>query len=166
MRYTWHHLFVLSYRPPYGELTIMENMSHTTTRQDIPRVSPTEQRILIVEDNPFNQKVTSMMFYDFGYKNIDVAETGKAGLNLFKQNAYALVILDIGLPDTNGCTVADEMRKYEHAHHQTHTPIVALTTRALEEDKQSALTAGVDEYLVKPLMMNQLQKLCRERLSS
>jgi CheY-like chemotaxis protein len=124
-----------------------------------------EKRILLVEDNPFNQKVTAMMFADAGYQDIDVAETGQAALNLCKKHHYDLVLLDIGLPDISGLEVASQLRKHEQSHHEPHAHVVALTTRSLEEDKRDALAAGMDDYLVKPLMLKQLRTLCKNWLS-
>jgi CheY-like chemotaxis protein len=122
------------------------------------------KRILLVEDNPFNQKVTAMMFSDIGYDNIDLAETGQAALKLCKKNHYDLVLMDIGLPDMSGIEATSQLRHYENKHHQKHTPIIALTIRSLEDDKTKALTAGMDGYLVKPLLLKQLRKLCKEKL--
>jgi CheY-like chemotaxis protein len=125
---------------------------------------PSAKRILLVEDNPFNQKVTAMMFSDIGYTNIDLAESGKGALRLCKKNHYDLILLDIGLPDISGIEVASRLRQYEDSHHQLHTPVIALTIQSLEEDKAKALAAGIDAYLVKPLMLKQLRKLCKEKL--
>jgi CheY-like chemotaxis protein len=122
------------------------------------------KRILLVEDNPFNQKVTAMMFSDIGYENIDLAENGQIALKLCKKNHYDLILMDIGLPDMSGIEVTSRLRHYEHDHHHSHTPIIALTIRSLEEDKNKALAAGMDGYLVKPLMLKQLRKLCKEKL--
>ena len=122
------------------------------------------KRILLVEDNLFNQKVTAMMFSDIGYAHIDLAENGQMALKLCKKNRYDLILMDIGLPDMSGIEVTSQLRDYENKHHQTHTPIIALTIRALEEDKIKALAAGMDGYLVKPLMLKQLRKLCKEKL--
>ncbi|MFU8797517.1 MAG: response regulator [Gammaproteobacteria bacterium] len=124
-----------------------------------------EKRILLVEDNLFNQKVTAMMFADAGYNQVDLAETGHDALKLCQKYRYDLVLLDMGLPDISGLEVAAALRNHEKSQNAFPTPLIALTAHSFDEDQQQAKAVGIDDYLVKPLFVKQLRKLCKERLA-
>lgn len=115
-----------------------------------------QNRILLVEDDPIPQKVTQRQLAELGYE-VDIAGDGRTALKLLEQNQYSLVFMDVGLPDISGLEVTAEIRKRENGHH--HTPIVGLTINALETDEEHGLEAGMDEYLVKPLLHDRLRSV-------
>jgi CheY-like chemotaxis protein len=118
-----------------------------------------QNRILLVEDDPIPQKVTQRQLAEFGYE-VDLAPDGHTALKLLEQNQYGLVFMDVGLPDISGLEVTAEFRRRENTTH--HTPIIGLTIYAMETDAQSGLEAGMDAYLVKPLLQDKLKEVLQE----
>jgi two-component system sensor histidine kinase/response regulator len=115
-----------------------------------------QNRILLVEDDPIPQKITLRQLGDLGYE-VDIAADGHTALKLLEQKQYSLVFMDVGLPDISGLEVTAEFRKRENGGHRT--PIVGLTIYALESDEEHGLQAGMDEYLVKPLLHDRLRSV-------
>lgn len=111
--------------------------------------------VLLVEDDNLTKKVTKWMLEEF-YCNVTIANTGKEALELLK-NTYDLIIMDVGLPDIDGITLASTIRQTmpEHAL----TPIVALTAHVLDKDKEKCIAAGMNDFLKKPLFKKDLKKL-------
>lgn len=107
-------------------------------------------RVLVVEDNLLAQKIAAKAFAALGCE-VDTADDGKAALEKHAGKVYDLILMDIGLPDMNGHEVTMEIRKKEKST-QRHTPIVALTAHADEEQKAKASAAGMDGFFAKPLM--------------
>lgn len=118
-----------------------------------PKALYANYKILMVEDNDLNQKVAALMLNELGC-DVEIADTGLAALEMLKNNRYDLVLMDIGLPDMSGLEVTATYRRMEPA--DRHMPIIALTAHALEGDHKTCLEAGMDDYLVKPLMMDRL----------
>jgi CheY-like chemotaxis protein len=112
------------------------------------------QKILIVEDNNELQMVFRDLLAELTCHNIDIATTGMSALSLFAKSKYALVFLDVGLPDINGIEVCKKMRQREG---KMLTPIVAVT--AFDMAKQDCFNAGVNDFAVKPLLFEHMQYL-------
>lgn len=106
--------------------------------------------ILVVEDEPnvvaFVRKGLQEQSYD-----VDVAYDGHTGLSLALQKEYALIVLDVILPNSNGIQVCSEIRK-----HNLHVPILMLTALGTTEDVVKGLDAGADDYLTKPFKFKEL----------
>jgi two-component system aerobic respiration control sensor histidine kinase ArcB len=118
------------------------------------------RRILVVEDNFIAQTVAKSMLAKFDCQ-VDIAEDGNQAIRMWKQNHYDLIFMDIGLPDMEGYEVTHQIRVQELAK-RIHTPIIALTAHAGEENKQRCIEAGMNAVLTKPLT----QKSCKNVLSS
>lgn len=114
-----------------------------------PQVSK-GSRILLVEDNETNQKHAVRLLAHFGYKNVDTASTGRDALEAVATHRYALIFMDYQMPEMNGFTTTAHLREHERRL-GIHTPIVALTARALPGDREKFLAAGMDDYIVKPI---------------
>lgn len=112
------------------------------------------KNILLVEDDRLNQKITQSMMLQLGY-DLEIASTGEQAIDMFHQKKYDLVLLDIGLPDIDGVDLAKIFRR-EDKTHSRHTPIIAITAHARESDKNNCLAAGMDEFVSKPIMMDNL----------
>lgn len=119
---------------------------------DLPKLN---QRLLLVEDNKMNQRVVQVMLQETGC-TIDIAENGKEAINLFENNHYDLVFMDVGLPDMDGLQVTEYIRSL--GGYAKTLPIIAMTAHALEEDQQNCLKAGADEVVIKPVMQPTLMK--------
>jgi two-component system copper resistance phosphate regulon response regulator CusR len=120
-------------------------------------------RILVVEDERRVASFVMRALKENAY-DVDLAETGEAGLGLALHNRYDSILLDIRLPDLSGIEVCRELRA---AHNDT--PILMLTARTLVEHRVEGLDAGADDYLTKPFavaeLLARLRALVRRRMS-
>ena len=109
-------------------------------------------RILLAEDNLVNPKVALKILERLGYR-ADVANNGLQVLSALEQNAYDLVLMDIQMPEMDGVAATDAIVRRYGAHRPR---IVALTAHALEGDREFYLSAGMDDYLSKPVQVEAL----------
>lgn len=110
-------------------------------------------KILLVEDEPVNQMVITMMINRAGYL-CDLAKNGSEALKLATTNLYKLVLMDIELPDMNGIDVTYKIRK--NGKPQRHVPIVALTSHTEEDIKDKCRKSGMNGFANKPIKQNDL----------
>lgn len=114
--------------------------------------------VLVVEDNPIEQKLTSMLLNKFGYAAIVVGE-GHAAIELLQAGAqFALILMDWQLTDMDGLQCTRELRRILDG---KFVPIVAVTARAMLGDKQKCLNAGMDDYISKPYTAKQFENIVR-----
>jgi PAS domain S-box-containing protein len=114
-------------------------------------------RVLLVEDNPINVEVARLWLEKLGL-DVGVAENGQQALDLLEQQDFRLVLMDLHMPGMTGQEAAREIRKREVAEHGVHpVPIIALTADVAENIRDSCLAAGMNDYLSKPLDVNQLR---------
>ncbi|TPW20146.1 MAG: BaeS [Elusimicrobia bacterium] len=125
--------------------------------------APVEGRILIAEDNPVNQRVILAMVNHLGYA-ADVVADGKAALEAARGGGYALVLLDCQMPVMDGYEVVAAIRALGGT--VGTVPVVAVTANALEGDREMALAAGMDDYLSKPLRVQDLAEALGRWLGS
>jgi CheY-like chemotaxis protein len=104
--------------------------------------------VLLAEDNAVNQLVAMRMLERLGC-TVDVAGTGREAVAAAKRSAYDLILMDQHMPDQDGVEASLEIRLAEGS--ERHTPIIALTASALQEDRERCLGAGMDEFLAKPV---------------
>lgn len=105
-------------------------------------------KILVVEDHPIAQKIAVFFLNALGFE-ADIASSGQEALELFHKNHYALVFMDIGLPDTDGFTVTKCIRSKEDKLNPV--PVIALTAHSNELTRRQAMESGMNDFLVKPL---------------
>ena len=101
------------------------------------------EKILLVEDDGGIASFIRLELMHEGYQ-VQVAEDGRQALELFSENQWDLVLLDIMLPGINGLEVLRRIRK------ASSLPVILLTARGDTLDKVSGLDAGADDYLSKP----------------
>lgn len=106
--------------------------------------------VLIVEDNPVNKKIAVKILERFKIK-VDTAENGQIALDKCAQQKYDLIFMDIMMPVMDGLTATEKLKATG-----MQTPIVAMTANAYEEDKQKCKDAGMDGYLSKPIVKQDL----------
>jgi PAS domain S-box-containing protein len=113
--------------------------------------------VLIVEDNPVLQHLAVMQLTHLGISS-RVARTGPEALEMIQAMPYDLILMDVHLPKMSGFEVTMRIREMDKvAGH--HTPIVAMTAGAMEGDRQRCLAAGMDDYLSKPVSIDNLRRV-------
>lgn len=118
-------------------------------------------RILLVEDEPISQRVAQLMLENLGHQ-VNVADTGGKALNLLINEAYDLILMDLGLPDMTGDQVTIKIR--ERGGNNKSLPIIALTAHVFHSDKKRCLAAGMNGFLGKPIEYAELQQSLQEWL--
>jgi signal transduction histidine kinase/DNA-binding NarL/FixJ family response regulator len=157
--------------------------SHKEDEQPIPAAestpSPGSMRLLLVEDNPINQKLAVRVLKKFGYE-VDVAANGYEALAILSERSYGAILMDCQMPEMDGFEATREIRRHEseknaergalqdEQNHRSavssqqsvffHIPIIALTANAIQGDKERCLEAGMDDYLTKPIDPTDLRK--------
>jgi CheY-like chemotaxis protein len=106
----------------------------------------------MAEDNLVNQKVAMSMLKRLGYK-ADVANNGLEVLQALHEKSYDVVLMDIQMPEMDGLEATRRIRDSG-----LNTRIIAMTAHALEGDKAECLQAGMNEYITKPINIEELRK--------
>ena len=131
-------------------------VSSRSTRQtpgQAPQTLPL--RILLVEDNRVNQMVFVRQLEKQGHRVL-VRETGEAALDALQTQTFDLALLDVQLPDLDGLEVARRYRSFETGSGKIALPIIAITAHASREDRERCLSAGMTDYLSKPIRVTEL----------
>jgi two-component system, OmpR family, response regulator VicR len=106
--------------------------------------------LFYVEDDESLSFVTRDNLELQGYR-VTYCENGKQAMDMIRQNDFDLCILDVMLPDTDGFTIAEEIRKFN-----TEVPIIFLTAKSMKEDRIRGLRLGADDYMTKPFSIEEL----------
>ncbi len=112
-------------------------------------------RILLVEDNLTNQKVALGILKKIGYY-ADIASNGAQALKALQTRSYSLVLMDIQMPDMDGYEVTRVIRTSESTILNLETPVIAMTAHAMKGDKEKCLQAGMNDYISKPILLEDL----------
>ncbi|MCW2279467.1 ATP-binding protein [Heliophilum fasciatum] len=113
-----------------------------------------EKPVLLVEDNKVNQKVAVALLCKMGL-NVEVANNGVEAVQAIQKGEYDLILMDCHMPVMDGFQATEAIRKWELGKCQR-TPIVAMTALAMQGDKEKCIRAGMDDYISKPIKMEQL----------
>jgi CheY-like chemotaxis protein/HPt (histidine-containing phosphotransfer) domain-containing protein len=117
-------------------------------------------RILLVDDNPFNQKVGVLKLESKG-QIVRVTGSGKEALALLEQEPFDLLLVDVQMPDMDGFEVTAAIRQKEQGTSR-HLPIVAMTAHAMSGIREQCRQAGMDGYVAKPIQDQQLWQAIRD----
>ncbi len=113
-------------------------------------------RVLIAEDNVINQRVVTRMLQKLGWE-WDLACDGEMAVQLAKTNQYGVILMDCQMPGADGYSASSKIREHEASNGLCRTPIIALTANVMPGDRDRCLAAGMDDYLPKPLQLEQLR---------
>ena len=102
------------------------------------------KHILLAEDNNLNAEIAMTLLSDYGFI-VDHVSDGVACVKQVKENKYDLILMDIQMPNMDGYQATQKIREFSNI------PIVAMTANAFEEDKQKALSVGMNDYIAKPM---------------
>jgi CheY-like chemotaxis protein len=113
--------------------------------------------ILLVEDNPIQLRISKAYAEKLGMEVHGVSNC-KEAIEALEKRKYALILMDWRMPEIDGIQCTRSIRDVD-AKNGLHTPIVALTARAMTGDKEKCLAAGMDDYLAKPFTTAQLREV-------
>jgi CheY-like chemotaxis protein len=114
-------------------------------------------RILLAEDNAINQMVAIQMLKRLGY-SADVAGNGLEVLQAIERQPYDVVLMDVQMPEMDGLVAAQEIRKLWPKGPR----IIAITAYALKGDRERCLAAGMDDYISKPIVIEELRRVLED----
>jgi CheY-like chemotaxis protein/HPt (histidine-containing phosphotransfer) domain-containing protein len=118
----------------------------------------TRPRILVAEDNIVNQKVAVCLLEKLGYR-ANVVANGLEAVEAVSRMRYALVFMDCQMPEMDGWAATARIRTHEREQTSPRLPIIAMTANAMPEDREACIHAGMDDYLSKPISLNDLKAM-------
>ncbi|NMR24559.1 response regulator [Pseudoalteromonas sp. NEC-BIFX-2020_015] len=139
-----------------NEKFIEQQLSNSSPITDIKLTNQGTENIstlLLVEDNKVNQVVASALLKQAGV-NFDIAENGLQAINQLKERVkqpYQLILMDCQMPEMDGYQATQAIRNGDAGELYKNITIIALTANAMQGDREKCLTAGMDDYLTKPL---------------
>jgi CheY-like chemotaxis protein len=124
--------------------------------------APQAFHVLLVEDMAMNQMVATRMLQGFGH-TVHVAQNGQEALDSLEQESFDLVFMDVQMPVMDGFEAVARLRELEQSHpERKHMPVIAMTARALQNDREKCLQAGMDAYVSKPLLIDDMAAVLDE----
>jgi signal transduction histidine kinase/CheY-like chemotaxis protein/HPt (histidine-containing phosphotransfer) domain-containing protein len=123
------------------------------------RIPGTRGRVLVVEDNPINQKVAIGFLTHLGWE-VDVAGDGLQGVEAATSSEYDVILMDCQMPRMDGYEATARIRARQGS--ERRIPIIALTAAAMPGDRQRCVDAGMDDYLSKPVDIARLDQILTE----
>jgi PAS domain S-box-containing protein len=123
--------------------------------KELPELNKLKKHIniLLAEDNIINQRVAQTIFKNLGYE-ITIAQNGKECVEKIKENSFDIIFMDIMMPEKDGLEATAEIRSMGYQ-----LPIIAMTANAREEDKTQAFNSGMNDYLAKPVRIEEIKKV-------
>jgi len=144
----------------------MQKLDHTLgmnqTDQKLPGIAPStpitrQSKLLLVEDDLINQLVITEMLKSLG-QSVEISSNGIEALETIKTNNYDLIFMDCLMPGMDGLETTKQIRLHEDKIDQKHrVPIVALTAKAMAGEKEKCIQSGMDDYLKKPVTIQELK---------
>jgi CheY-like chemotaxis protein len=129
---------------------------HKHLPHDLP-LATQKLRILLAEDNVVNQKVIARMMEKLGW-SVAVVDNGQMAVERSGQESFDLILMDVQMPVMDGLSATIAIRSRERQV-GGHVPILALTAYAMQGDRERCLIAGMDDYLSKPVRIEDLHSI-------
>lgn len=114
------------------------------------------RRVLLAEDNKLNQVVAAGILRQLGY-TVEIVDGGAAAVESCAEAIFDAVLMDVMMPDVDGYEATRRIRANEAAGGTTWVPIVGLSARAMDGDREIAFESGMNDYLTKPLRVDMLK---------
>jgi two-component system sensor histidine kinase/response regulator len=112
-------------------------------------------RVLVAEDNAVNRLLVRRMFEKLGCR-VDLAGNGREAIEMASQLRYDIIFMDCFMPELDGYGASRALRQLEHG--ERRVPIIALTANAMADDRAKCIAAGMDDYLSKPVGLDDIRK--------
>lgn len=140
---------------PYEDDLSLESESQSNALEQAPKQEPLDAHILLVDDNPVNLKVASLMLKKLGC-TVEQAANGIEAVDRVKMEAFDLILMDCHMPLMDGFDATRIIRASDTSY--AHVPILALTASAVKKDKQLCLDAGMNDHIAKPVRADILKE--------
>jgi CheY-like chemotaxis protein len=147
---------ILGCMPGTVEESPVKPARQVVSEQDGPRL-----RILLAEDNRVNQRLVVRLLEKRGHTVVAVAN-GREAVDAIQAQSFDLALLDIQMPVMDGLEAARLIRQLEQENGRRRLPLVAATARAMREDEERCLAAGMDGYVSKPIVPAHLFEVIRK----
>lgn len=120
-------------------------------------------KILLAEDNKINQRIASLTFNMMGV-SIDIASNGKEALEMYRQNKYDLIMMDLHMPVMDGMEASRQIRTFEKETNSSHRVfMIALSASSVSEIKDECLANGMDDFMEKPFKETELRNILAKK---
>ena len=133
-----------------GESGIVGNAAVKEQKPD----QPVKKKILLVEDNPISQNLELKILREVGYE-VDAVSSGHEAIESIKSGMFDLVLMDVEMTDMDGITATKKIRELDGAERKI--PIIAVTAHSSMKDREKCLSAGMDDYIAKPINIHFLK---------
>ena len=154
------HIYKVMYKP----INFTKTLKLLSKKSEITKVKQKNSyenvHILVTEDNSINQKLITNVLNRIGIE-VTIANNGQEALELFRENEFDMILMDIEMPIMGGLEATGKILNYEQNNTKEHTPIVALTANALSGDREMYIGAGMDSYLSKPIELEALNTVLK-----
>ena len=151
--------------------TIMNNLYNTSSETEpkevkLEKVGDWQKlNILLAEDNIINQKVATGLLNKWGH-NVEIANNGKEALEKLEEQNFDLVLMDVQMPEMDGLEATYNIRNSKSKVCNPNVPIIAMTARVMEGDRESCLKAGMNDYISKPINVDEFLKVLKKYVFS
>ncbi|MDF2523877.1 MAG: putative sensor histidine kinase/response regulator hybrid [Clostridiales bacterium] len=147
--------------------TVTKGRDESLTKSNnaaLPDCTNNDLSILLVEDNPINQKLSTLLLSKYGWK-VSVVSNGEEAINAIANHKFDIVLMDVQMPVMDGLTATRKIRTDE-AGTDIHIPIIAMTARSMVEDEERCIESGMDDYISKPVrpekLLNAIDKVLKK----
>lgn len=115
------------------------------------------EKVLVADDNAVNQRLVKRLLEKLGC-SVDLATNGREALQKAMERCYAIIFMDCSMPEMDGYQATAELRRLQ-AKAAIRVPVIAFTANAMDGDRARCLEAGMDDYLTKPVRIEELRAM-------
>jgi signal transduction histidine kinase/DNA-binding response OmpR family regulator len=131
-----------------------QHFANVTNKDITPDVqSKGGLKVLVAEDNRLNQRVAKNIFRKIGFE-IELANNGTEAISMAKHNHFDIIFMDIFMPEMDGVSAVKELKRSGH-----NGPIIAMTASNDKKEKDQAMDAGMDDYIIKPTRLEDISRM-------
>ena len=147
------------------EVTLAKSVEAATLENNKARSHPEKPkgktvRLLVAEDNVDNRELVVMLLEDMGYRHIQTAANGAEALAKVTAEPFDIVLMDCQMPELDGYEATRRLRQL--ASNNSAVPVIALTANAMQGDRQKCIDAGMNDYVTKPFVAQDLADIIQQ----